>query len=73
MQFEIRNIMKVKKWLIILAGALIGGWLGYLYWTYTGFEEKTPLISSLTLSMLYSSSLGGLLMRILTSSEQIEV
>lgn len=64
--------MKRKKWLMIVVGAMTGAVAGYVYWRFVGYDEKSPLISTVIASVGYSAVLGGLLIGILSSSRQLE-
>lgn len=58
--------------LIVCAGIVTGAMTGYLYWKYVGYDEQTPLISSVWVSVSFASSLAGLLLAVLSSPGQIE-
>jgi hypothetical protein len=64
--------MKFKKMLIVCAGIVTGAMTGYLYWKYVGYDEHTPLISSVWVSVSFASGLAGLLLAVLSSPRQIE-
>jgi hypothetical protein len=63
---------KFKKILIVCAGLVTGAMSGYVYWKYVGYDEHTPLISSVWVSVSFASSLAGLLLAVLSSPAQIE-
>lgn len=61
------KIIKIakKNWLY-LAGALLGGVGGYLYWYYIGCSTGTcPITASPTMSVIWGALMGGLLFNIL--------
>lgn len=54
------DILK-RNWLY-LAGAVIGGIGGYLYWYYIGCNTGTcPITASPTMSMIWAAIAGGLI------------
>lgn len=69
-QFQLK--MKFKKMLIVCSGIVTGAITGYLYWEYVGYDEQTPLISSVWVSVSFASGLAGLLLAVLSSPRQIE-
>ena len=55
------NLMK-KNWFYI-AGAVVGGVGGYLYWRYVGCSNGTcPITSSPVMSAIWGALMGGLLL-----------
>ncbi|MFM7839972.1 MAG: hypothetical protein ACKO6K_10415 [Chitinophagaceae bacterium] len=63
----------MKKWIsshrFTLAGALLGGVGGFLYWRFVGCTSGTCMITSRPVnSVLYFSLLGALLFSMLTTS-----
>lgn len=65
-------LMKFKKMVIIFAGTAVGALTGFLYWKCVGFDEQTPVISSVWVSVSFASGLSGLLVAIVSSPRQIE-
>jgi len=61
---KILSLLK-KNWFYV-AGGIIGGTGGFLYWRYVGCSTGTcPITSSPVLSTLWGMLLGGLLFSIL--------
>ena len=66
------KIIKIakKNWLY-LAGALLGGVGGYLYWYYIGCSTGTcPITASPTMSVIWGALMGGLLFNILLGRKE---
>jgi len=63
------DLMK-KNWFYI-AGAIIGGVGGYLYWRYVGCSSGTcPITSSPVMSTIWGALMGGLLLSLFFTSKK---
>ena len=52
----------LKKNLLYIAGGLVGGLGGFLYWYYVGCRTGScPITSSPTMSVIWGAVMGGLL------------
>ncbi len=61
----------ITKYLPTLAGTLVGGIGGYLYWCYVGCESGTcPITSSPVNSTVWGMIMGGLLFNAFPKREE---
>lgn len=68
----LQPLVKFQKLIVVGAGAVTGAITGYVYWNYVGYDEHTPLISSVWVSISLASVLSGVLAAIVSSPRQIE-
>jgi len=66
----------MKNWfkmiLLVVAGVIVGGIAGFLYWKYVGCVSGTCAITSKPVnSSLYGALMGGLLFSIFKTNQKI--
>jgi len=63
-------ILMKKNW-AYLAGGIIGGTGGYLYWRFVGCSSGTcPITSSPVMSTIWGAIMGGLLFSIIFTNKK---